>query len=352
MPTEKKITYLIGAGASYKALPIVSEIPEKLEEMVSFIEIYNKEKLGKIVHLNSLRKTTNEIAQHASIDTLARKYWLKYQDHTAPEYIWIKQIITCLLIYEQVDKITLNSKGHAHPTKETRKSYLLDPRYEAFFASILTEKFSLPNTISIVSWNYDFQIEKAFNFYYPSVSLMETGKAIGIDYYVAKSSSNLIKLNGTSFFVDGVDNEQIDYRTYNNELNTLFLKILRDKPQIGTGPYPGIKFAWEVNSDLATSNRERAEEKISSCDYVVVIGYSFPIFNREIDIELFKNFNGEKIYIQDTSERVNQIKNQLESIKSGLSQKCETQTNLDQFLIPNEYWTFPPNKGTYYMGVL
>ncbi len=335
-----KITYLLGAGASYNALPIVSEIPNKLREMKEYIEQFNFDKTGEHIKLDVLENEINLIEKHASIDTLARKYWLKHQKNFIHEdYLYIKNIITCLIIFCQLESKILNNQSHFDKLKKENKKYLLDPRYDAFFSAIITENYQLPSNINILSWNYDFQIEKSFNFFMPEKTLMETGNHLGIDYDIINYLRNIIKLNGTGFFVNKV-NQQLNYNEYKDELHELFFNLLNKKSS--SQAYSGIKFAWETNSDLAISNRENAANNIiPESDYIVIIGYSFPIFNREVDIKLFENIsNCKAIYIQDRIERIELIKNQLDSINPKINQNnlVKYQTNLDQFLIPNELW--------------
>jgi hypothetical protein len=348
MNKPPKITYLLGAGASYNALPIVSEIPNKLREMKEYIEQFNFDKTGEHIKLDVLENEINLIEKHASIDTLARKYWLKHQKNfTNEDYLFVKNIITCLLIYCQLETNKVANQHQVDAVKKVKKNYLLDPRYDAFLSAIIKDDFQLPPYINIVSWNYDYQIEKSFNFFSPEKTLMETGQQLGIDYYSVIQKSNIIKLNGTGFFVDKV-NPYLNYNEYNDELHELFFKLLIKKNK--SLAYSGIKFAWETNSDLATSNRENAANNvIAKSDYIIIIGYSFPIFNREVDIKLFEKIeNCKAIYIQDKPERIELIQNQLDSINPKINQKklVKSQTNLDQFLIPNELWA-PKAKGVY-----
>ncbi len=342
MANEKNIAYLIGAGASYDALPIVNEIPDKLREMKEYIENYHVDKNGDSIELEDLSKEIEIIQNHASIDTLARKYWLKHQKNlNHPDYLFIKNIITCLLIYCQAETGYSNKKtsidSDIKENNNVKKKYILDPRYDAFLSAVLTEEFQLPNNISIISWNYDYQIEKAINFFMPEKSLIETGKYLGIEYSSGKSEFNVIKLNGTGFYLQGVDNE-LNYNLYDSELHHFLFNSLGKKGS--NNITSGIKFAWEIDAD-ADTNRKRAAAKIEDAEYIVIIGYSFPIFNREIDIKLFEKIDKCKaIYIQDTPERVELIKNQLDAINPRINEKelVKFQTDLSQFLIPNEYW--------------
>jgi hypothetical protein len=76
---------------------------------------------------------------------------------------------------------------------------------------------------------------------------------------------------------------------------------------------------------------------ISRTDIVVVIGYSFPYFNREVDRYIFSNFTPRttsKIYLQVPEPWFQSISNRFEGVHKWL--KMTPYTEVDQFLIPNE----------------
>jgi hypothetical protein len=71
-------------------------------------------------------------------------------------------------------------------------------------------------------------------------------------------------------------------------------------------PLSCLNFAWENDNNYIdkyrghSKNLEEAEHIASETEILVVIGYSFPIFNREIDNILFKKMQKlKKVYIQD-----------------------------------------------------
>ena len=82
------------------------------------------------------------IKQHATIDTYARKLYLTGNKR---DFEKLKRVLCAFFIWEQLDKKA-------------------DIRYDTFLANILEEKtLDLPSEISIISWNYDSQIEIAYH---------------------------------------------------------------------------------------------------------------------------------------------------------------------------------------------
>ena len=97
-----------------------------------------------------------------------------------------------------------------------------------------------------------------------------------------------------------------------------------------------IYFAW--NEDEVTKKaREYAKQIISETDILVVIGYSFPYFNRDVDRSIFKALEGRgrTVYIQTTDNTFESVKNRAAGI-TYVFKNAKPFTELDQFLIPNE----------------
>lgn len=128
-----KITYLFGAGASKNALPIVNEIPDRIEDLVNFL-IRDDLKLGddskfnlldarvekskreyQIEMITTLEWLMKECKRHASIDTYAKKLFLKRDNRTLKK---LKIALSIFFVFEQ---------ARNKP----------DNRYDTFFASIL-----------------------------------------------------------------------------------------------------------------------------------------------------------------------------------------------------------------------
>ena len=96
-----------------------------------------------------------------------------------------------------------------------------------------------------------------------------------------------------------------------------------------------INYAWEKNP-LAEKARLAAREIFKNTDILVIIGYSFPPFNKEIDQELFNELKNKKtkIFYQDP--------NASEEFISILTKNFDTEVKcikdkLDHFYLPYDY---------------
>ena len=84
------------------------------------------------------------IKDHATIDTYARKLYLtkRYRDLER-----LKSLLCAFFLWEQLE-------------------HRPDGRYDTFLANVLdNQTLNIPEEISIISWNYDSQIELAFSSY-------------------------------------------------------------------------------------------------------------------------------------------------------------------------------------------
>ncbi|MBR4962482.1 MAG: hypothetical protein IKY54_01100 [Muribaculaceae bacterium] len=134
----------------------------------------------------------------------------------------------------------------------------------------------------------------------------------------------------------------IDIGSYHNFdvylLNEILLRHYKNKNYTNSK----ISFAWDNEKFLTLNFREAIKNAIGDAKTLVIIGYTFPFFNRNIDRMLFDFMpNLEKIYIQDPN--ANQIIQNLEPIYSRnhpflskLKNNIIPKTNTDQFYLPPE----------------
>lgn len=142
----------------------------------------------------------------------------------------------------------------------------------------------------------------------------------------------IIKLNGTAFMYDKTNLQIVD--TFFDPYSTMGIipsiyKFYLDKyKNIDTG----LSFAWEKDSKI----KQSIEKTVYNADVLVIIGYSFPDYNRDIDKEIFDKMpNLKKIYIQDKDPNIikQRIMQFITTKKDYNFMLCQDVT---QFVIPME----------------
>ena len=354
-----KVVYLMGAGASYgkrwkdatgkdlwgkifEGLPIVSEIPDRLEHIKTLftqetISEYSETQKELEHDFNWLIDNTR---RHATIDTFAKKLFLTNQ---TAEYTKLKRLLSLYFKAEQL----INRP---------------DGRYDTFLASVLQKnskgKLRISDDITILTWNYDSQFEIAYKEYLSAGDYQEDidfPERLGVhihsniaDFIKPSTSEDdgarqIFKLNGSASFIG--DYSMGHYYEYNDGKITLQRK--KDLLKIYAAPYypdgspkkSMLNFAWEYEKTPEYINL--LDNSISGAESLVIIGYTFPFFNREVDSFLFKFLwrHLRNIYIQDPN--ANNLKEVvLNTIHNagGLyeSSNIHTINNTDQFFLPPE----------------
>lgn len=346
------VTYLIGAGASAgkrdekgnitEGLPCVYEIPSRILNIINILKKYTiPDNFWNQPLLNLGTKADWEKAQkellslfiqlhmrcleHATIDTYAKKLKLR---GNIQEFKHLEQILTLFFLFEQI----------------TSKP---DSRYDTFLANILETKFHLPKHIKILSWNYDSQIELAYSEYNQQNDLL-----IGSKRDIYAQDWEIIKINGTATFhqqnhslahirkellqeLQKVKNDPISvhvaemrvYLQYFIYLYKLYLAGRKDNTNLS------FSFDYDFPSDCVF---QYINGIIGKTDALVIIGYTFPFFNRDIDRKMLQDIQPDtKIYIQDLNpERIKQ------SLMAVLPDFPEEQIflkkDVDQFFLPPE----------------
>ncbi len=248
-----KVTYLFGAGASANALPVVNELPQRINELVDhwikgenrnrnlllpeneFFEGFpNRSKRKFQNQLLSEMKWVAEAVKRTSVDNFAKKLFVK-RKQGAEELKKLKIALSMFFILEQARVVA-------------------DVRYDKFFASILAEDaLYLPETVRILSWNYDYQLEKTYSEYCGSYELPKIQELLNV---ISKGTSNVspegfavIKLNSTTSFTEKNGNRI-------EALHNITVKLEEDSNTIDylTNYYahfvendcePSLSFAWE-----------------------------------------------------------------------------------------------------------
>lgn len=335
-----KITYLLGAGASFNALPIVSDIPlslinikhtlanSKLDlsptEKFNVESVYTKKQI-KDFFLQDLQWLIEESMNHASIDTYAKKLYLKKQ-------------------FTELHRLKVAFSAYLTLAQSIQPA---DNRYDSFYASILSDScYTLPQNVRVLSWNYDLQLEKAYSEYSDDKSVSQNQKHLNIysKYNNIISNTNkfsVFKLNGSCTII-GKNAQHHGYsNAFSNKITLQFLEeVLRNYCllRFENSEYKvGLSFAWEsYSSSSSDSIINLSKDATSDTSILIVIGYSFPYFNREVDRDIINNMkNLSKVYFQspdakNISERFLSIVPESKNIQLILRE------NVNQFLLPNE----------------
>lgn len=334
-----EVTYLLGAGASAQCLPVVADMGESIKEVhtyfgdlgedhqMEFEDQFSAEGIKVqiadflVVIKQDLEDLQKACETHYSIDTFAKKLYLK----NGFSFQKLKATLSFYFTFLQL----------------TRP---VDIRYDNFWASVLDQSTHPPSKIKILSWNYDFQVEKSYLNMTNCVDLDDAQSKINMRGSgsqdlgdVDPESFGLLKLNGSARITEdaGVTSRYMcKVQPYADpewnivELIVKYYHMVNHPNKVATDLY----FAWENNNRAIMNNA--IGKLVSRTEVLVVIGYSFPFFNRKQDISIFENMvNLKKIYIQDLKAWV--IKERLQEI---ISRDIEFQLieDIGQFVFPKE----------------
>ena len=165
-----KVTYFLGAGASYNALPIWANQGRSMvllageilfmiqgqstdEFKRDFQKVYGNKKL--ISFFEKLKEFGELALQYGSIDIYARRLYLLNKKE---ELNILKHTLS---VYFDLWESFYHRKIRVPDSFSYDK---IDKRYYSLF-SILLEKSNAPklnNNVSFITWNYDLQLEKSY----------------------------------------------------------------------------------------------------------------------------------------------------------------------------------------------
>lgn len=355
-----EIAYLLGAGASYgtrdnnnrilTGLPIVREVQQAFDEFVQwlrectekitsdkFLKILDRNKSEKDVLLMFIKDVINledvlygspfSNNKYRSPDDLAFALYNKIpitplgldKDLAISKYSILSFILCSLLMYEQ-------------------SAHMYDERYNGFLKRISDPlKKNICDKYFVISWNYDQQMDIAFNNLYHVTLPVCVPQERYINNF---STANIIKINGSANFYN-VNLLPVDYFKKGHDVELLH-KILEQYAlshkqysgghQMFSGGTNDLTFAWD--NQWLIKRKGFLQKKLSEVSSLVVIGYSFPDDNNNVDTEIIKYMPRlKKIYIQNNYpdppfKRLKEIMNDNDKIKIILEK------DISKFIIP------------------
>lgn len=347
-----KITYLFGAGASYNSVPIWNEQGKTMErvsrhiftctttEKEGYEELFKNEILLKIVE--KLKFYSQKAFEFGTLDIYARSLYL------LKNKVELNALKYHLSIYFDIWENFIY-KFEKHPKLSDVYYSKIDKRYFSLLSVLLDKgEFNpkLNSDVSFISWNYDLQMEYAYR------SFMNNSDSSSLDsvnesfkfYDNNEEENNVVHLNGFRgcFNFEGKLHPNVEGINMDS-LNNYLLEILRNKEQFRPNraiDYSNnIKYAWEANSESLKSSIEI----FSQTNILIIVGYSFPSYNREIDSKLISAL-GTKTINSGVKQVIYQNPNaNIELLESICGIKPKHIENTEQFYIPHEFLF--PQKG-------
>ena len=316
------ITYLLGAGASANCLPTYLNFFQRFEKFKTiFCDTNPPENLSESQKKDYTNikyivvKIADEFKFHTTPDTIAKKHY-----HSSPgsDLQDLKRILILFFLFEQTQDITSSPEI---PPGDFKFKQPIDKRYDSFIAALLKPRkgeVQFYNQFKVLTWNYDLQFEIAFSRYKQayvsacqrSIQSIPTLFPDGSEEFNLDKFS-IVHLNGIAYgkadsfrgntdLIGSFSNNQSQLIEY---LTDVYHSICTHglNQQVGGDKY--LTFAWEkeneegfiVNDKILDSAYKIAEQT----QVLVIIGYSFPIFNSSIDKLIFTKMNQlRKVYIQ------------------------------------------------------
>ncbi|MGV3460092.1 MAG: hypothetical protein ACO1N9_06525 [Flavobacterium sp.] len=368
-----KITYYLGAGASYHSCPILNQQAEMMIKLAEFelqkssairpqssgITLSQHKYFFSDSEFKQLRTEKHQILWYIgyfgkkalefnTIDTYARKLFLTNQ---IEDLRLLKMAVSVFFDlwenfqdrYKVISKTTKDDSGD--------KFRPIDQRYTALFSILLDNengKIQMNNNFKFITWNYDLQLENAFKSFLKHDEI-ESLNQLNENYFRFKDDNiqnevnNVFHLNGhRGFFLDKKKgtfelNAANDFNEYWNQLQGLLQSTKNGSANFDQY----IKYAWEhqLNSKMYSS----ISDIMSQTDILVIIGYSFPPFNRKIDQYLFSKLDVNrltKIIYQDPNANSSIIEN-LFQYPDMIKRKIKILNDdnaLTWFNLPNEHF--------------
>lgn len=354
----KNVTYLLGAGASKNAMPIQKELYQNMYQMA---DSYFKEKQDFNKFNNPYSYATNDRLMwdigyfgnkaklYGTIDTYARKLFLNEKDD---ELNWLKLAVNNFFTLWQ-----LNSEPNYY--KPTEKQDSVDNRYISLLASLLIKGDNgtnpvIPPNVNFITWNYDLQLELAYSSFCDSLKYWEDVEQSLLFTYKKNNNNQICHLNGYHghYFYEKNEKNLLDRNNNSMSFSDILNKISFTTEAFHkreSNFFEHINYAWENNNIYSNEIRKRAAEIFENTDILVIIGYSFPTFNKDIDKNLFRGFYRRKdkrekkprleIYFQDPNANETRIKEILNlDYERDVTLKCISDKGaMEYFYLPYEF---------------
>lgn len=312
-----QITYLLGAGASANAIPTVKAIENVhsgfCKELKSFFQS-NTDKFTNIgsslhpIQIEDINQMLDQAIQMGTPDLMA-KYLVETRNLNWLH--WLKNLISAFIVNLEVVQKKLDYRTLA-------------------FLTYISNDGQLPENIQIISWNYDRQIESA---------------ARKLRYYRAQKGT----INGFTSWPNFDDGREVTWKPFLVHINGVSGHKYDEKKmalpdanifEIGSQGDSMISYAWEEKGNRKLFEEERIgilQRLLFDTEILIIIGYSFPFFNRIIDTAIFASCKSKlkKIYFQDPHDDGKRLIN-LFDLNANTKKNIIPIREVDTYFIPRD----------------
>lgn len=273
----KKITYLLGAGASANTIPVVADMRKRLAEvhnlfMIKFHPINLTPGLNAKINspMTGYSQAINEIAAELkwlideagaqyTIDSLAKQYYLTDDSN----YHRLKSCLIIYFIFEQyvcLPSIQIGAKEYGFIKQSVDKRY-------SHFINVIAKKaansLSLNGNIKVLTWNYDQQIELALQSFFGTTihkvqlkANIHPNRASFDNAGKMQSKENefeVIKLNGNATW-ETIDTQNNWYTIFDKKVSSAdrlekFIEYYKTYRNGLDGHRQFFNFSWEALED-------------------------------------------------------------------------------------------------------
>ena len=367
MSEQNELTYILGAGASFQSIPVVNTFSERFNDFSDFLNVFRRSNHSFYIHDSTIRtqiqnlqyqiiEVYNEFKNHQSFDTYFKKLFHTNQ----PELInKTKKILNIYFLWEHSKLSTIKFQSAAQNFEEKgdkfNKQTQLDKRYDALLAGLLKpnkDKLEMFCKTNFITWNYDINLLASLKNYFSPEStfdefLFEITPDKENEFIWELKSAGIKVVNMNGFFYSGIYGikrslNELEIKDSFSEINSYLLGVFDKLDHLK------IKFAWETNINIGFE----AKKIIENSENVIIIGYTFPLYNRLVDMQYMDRvlINGRNLFIQDP--RANEIcLNLEESFDIFLKDKVKPIENCKSFYVPSIVYNPDLNKSGQYSFV-
>jgi hypothetical protein len=323
-----KFTYWLGAGASAEALPLIKKNGGKpgLSDSLGDFIYTNKGKIEGSKKGSSLWNTLDDIVVQCKLFATPDLY-AKFLIETGDDLRY-KLLIRLLSNYFAYYQRNYDDGAAILAAKFDRRALN--------FLTIISNNKKLPDNVRIISWNYDSQIEMAAE-RLKDVGSKTNSKIKNFCCWPNCADGEVIEDNKDPFLfhINGVAGHDYSTRCLSEKREDVLSFDDLDRESL-------LSFAWEDEDRFGKKTfldrRIRLSQKMGrGTNILVIIGYSFPFFNRMIDESLFASMRGslEKIYFQDPHSNGQQLIGKF-NLGTDFEKKIVHISDKDNYHIPFE----------------